>query len=226
MTVLGKILYLHGLGSGPRSRKAELIREHFTRRGFEVSLPSITLPSLSELSPRAAVLFVRDEVIARLDSSPVIIGSSFGAFVAMHALAGLSEDQRSRIGKLVLIAPVFDPWDEHGELLNAERQRLWEVRGALPILDLERGVEVPVHYRFVEELRTISSGSISYRVPTLIVHGRRDEVVPCAQSEEFARTRPWVRLELFDDDHLLLADPEALLKVVEGFILSKSSKSR
>jgi pimeloyl-ACP methyl ester carboxylesterase len=170
--------------------------------------------------------FVREEVVARLDSSLVIIGSSFGAFVATHVLAELSEDQRSRISKLVLIAPVFDPWDERGGLLTGERERIWRERGVFPLLDLERGMDVPVHYRFVEELRTLSAQSIAYRVPTLIVHGLRDEVVPCAQSEEFARNRPWVRLERFNDDHQLLGDPEALLKVVEGFILSKSAESR
>ena len=40
-------------------------------------------------------------------------------------------------------------------------------------------------------------------VPTVILHGLRDSVVPTRVSEEFAATYPEVRLELVDDDHRL-----------------------
>jgi len=40
-------------------------------------------------------------------------------------------------------------------------------------------------------------------VPTVILHGRRDSVVPARVSEEFAAEHPEVRLELIDDEHAL-----------------------
>ena len=40
-------------------------------------------------------------------------------------------------------------------------------------------------------------------VPTVILHGLRDSVVPARVSEEFATTYPEVRLELVDDEHPL-----------------------
>lgn len=222
----GSILYLHGLGSGPRSRKAELIRAHFTRLGFEVSLPSITLPSLERLSPRAVLSFVREEVVSRLNGPFFLIGSSFGAFIATHALRELSAKQRDQVNGAVLIAPVFDPFDEHGGLLTGERQRVWREKGEFPLLDIEAGVERLVHYRFVEELRELVSEPIKYRVPTLVIHGTGDEVVPCRQSEAFAASRPWVETVFFNDDHQILRDPPGLLNAMEGFILSKSPESR
>jgi len=39
--------------------------------------------------------------------------------------------------------------------------------------------------------------------PTVIVHGRRDSVVPARVSEDFAAAHPQVRLELVDDEHPL-----------------------
>ncbi len=226
MTGVRKMLYLHGLGSGPESRKARLIGEHFTTRGYKVALPSISLPSLEELSPQAAVLFVSEEIKASLKGEFVLIGSSFGAFVANHALRLLHEEERLRVAKCVLIAPLFDPWDTRGGLLTPDRERVWREKGTFPIMDLGKGREVSVHYRFVEELRELSVSPISYEVSTLIVHGAKDEVVPVSQSREFSSTRPWVRLEIFEDTHQLLKDPEALLAVLEGFILSENCQSR
>lgn len=226
MTGVRKILYLHGLGAGPGSRKAQLIGKHFTTLGYEVALPSISLPSLEKLSPKTAVSFVSEVIKVHREGEFVLIGSSFGAFIASHALRLLSAEERGRVSKCVLIAPLFDPWDTRGGLLTPDRERVWREKGEFPIMDLGKGAEVPVHYRFVEELRELCASSISYAVSTLLVHGARDEVVPVSQSHQFASSRPWVKLHIFEDDHQLLGDPAALLKVMEGFILSESSNAR
>jgi pimeloyl-ACP methyl ester carboxylesterase len=39
--------------------------------------------------------------------------------------------------------------------------------------------------------------------PTVILHGRRDSIVPPKVSEDFAAEHPQVRLELIDDEHAL-----------------------
>jgi pimeloyl-ACP methyl ester carboxylesterase len=40
-------------------------------------------------------------------------------------------------------------------------------------------------------------------VPTLILHGRQDEIVPVTVSETYAAGRSWVNLQLVDSDHAL-----------------------
>ena len=77
---------------------------------------------------------------------------------------------------------------------------------------------MPVHFRFVEELREVAGREIVPVVPTIVVHGTRDETVSVAQSQRFAQRNPGVRLELLDDDHRLLGHPELLMSLVEGFI--------
>jgi hypothetical protein len=39
--------------------------------------------------------------------------------------------------------------------------------------------------------------------PTVILHGRRDSIVPPKVSEDFAAEHPQIRLELIDDEHAL-----------------------
>jgi alpha-beta hydrolase superfamily lysophospholipase len=223
MTLKPHIIYLHGLGSGPRSQKGVLVRDHFSALGCSVSLPSITVPNLERLSPLDAIKLVQSEIAARGASPLVVMGSSFGAFVAVHAVNGMGAGERGHLRRMVLLAPVFNPWDASSGLLTPERERVWRERGVAPVLDLESGQEVPVHYRFVEELRAFDSTSLVMPVPTLIIHGTRDEVVPVSQSKEFAAGRPDVALELVDDSHQLLKAPEKMLESIERFILSDST---
>jgi hypothetical protein len=220
------IIYLHGLGSGPASQKGVLVREHFSARGYTVSLPSVTVPSLETLSPRAAVDLVKDLVLQNRDTGLVMMGSSFGAFLALHGYNELSNDERAHVRALVLLAPALNPWDPCSGLLTPERERLWRERGSAPVLNLETGREVLVHYRFVEELRAFDSRTVVPEVPTLLVHGVNDEVVPVAQSREFVVARPGTVLEVLDDTHQLLGDPAKMLSIIERFILSGGTDSR
>ena len=221
-----QILYLHGLGSGPRSQKGVLVHDYFSALGCSVALPSISVPSLEALSPRKAVEAVQEEVSSRALNPLILVGSSFGGFIALHALNELAEHKRAHVAKLVLLAPALDPWDPGSQLLSPERERLWRDHGSAPILDIERGIEVPVHYGFVEELRGFDSWRVELPVPTLIIHGRDDEVVSVGQSQRFAVGRPWVTLEVVHDTHQLLKNPQKLLESVNRFVFFDSTSSR
>jgi predicted esterase YcpF (UPF0227 family) len=220
------IIYLHGLGSGPRSQKGRLVKEYFSSKGYQVSLPSITVPSLAHLSPKAAIDLVVGEIRANRGHDLVVMGSSFGAFIALHAINSLAPDDRAHIVRVVLLAPALNPWDPRSGLLTPERERVWREVGSAPILDVETGNEVPVHYTFVEELRALDSRSVQLPIPTLIIHGTEDEVVPVSQSREFAASREGVILELVHDTHQLLKNPTKMLESIERFILSDSTDSR
>jgi pimeloyl-ACP methyl ester carboxylesterase len=203
-----------------------LVQEHFSARGYDVSLPSISVPSLAELSPRAAVDRVKELIRATSHTELTLMGSSFGAFVGLHAYHELPADERAHIRHLVLLAPALDPWDPRSGLLTTERERLWRERGSAPVLNLESGTEVPVHYRFVEELRAFDLSGVTLAVPTLLIHGIDDEVVPCGQSQDFAASRPGVSLILVQDSHQLLGEPLKMLNAIERFIISDSPESR
>ncbi len=214
-----RILYLHGLGGSPRSSKARLVANHFAARGIPAEIPDLGIPSLAELSPNRIVEFVADEIAGFAPEPLAVIGSSFGAFVAAHSLLRLPKQSRDHVQSLVLLAPVIDPWDAGSKLLSPEVEERWKREGIMLIEDLERGEQVPVHFRFVEELRQLASKDVVPVVPTMVIHGTRDETVSVSQSEGFARRNPGVELKLLDDDHQLLGQPTLLMSLVEGFIL-------
>lgn len=226
MSTKPNIIYLHGLGSGPRSEKGRLVQEYFSSKGYEVSLPSITVPSLARLSPKAAIELVAGEVRAHRGHDLIVMGSSFGAFVALHALDSLAPNERDHVVRMVLLAPALNPWDPQSGLLTPERERLWREVGSAPLVDIETGKEVAVHYQFVEELRALDSYVVQPSVPVLIIHGVDDEVVPASQSQKFASSRAGVTLELVQDTHQLLKNPTKMLESIERFILSDSTDSR
>jgi pimeloyl-ACP methyl ester carboxylesterase len=124
------------------------------------------VPSLAELSPRAAVDSVKELIRATRLTDLTLMGSSFGAFIGLHAYHEIPSDERAHIRRLVLLAPALDPWDPRSGLLTPEREKLWRERGSAPVLNLESGTEVSVHYRFVEELRAFDSRQVTLSVPT------------------------------------------------------------
>jgi hypothetical protein len=149
----------------------------------------------------------------------VVIASSFGAFLALHALA-LREQSGARveIEALVLLAPVVDPWHHGSMLLSEQVEQQWRAQGSLPIVDLERQCTVPVHYQFVEELQALGACRAPLKVPTLIVHGRSDPVVSVEQSRLFAVSQSRVTLVTVEGDHSLLENPNDLVGLIEDFI--------
>jgi len=219
------ILYLHGLGGSPLSSKGVLIEDHFKRYGITTIRPSLSVPSFQELSPLAAVDRVLG-ALAELSQAPsvAVIGSSFGAFIGMHALSQASESVRAAVARIVLLAPVFDPFDPASRLLNSQKDGEWRAAGVFPLLDLQTGEPTPVHYRFVEELRLLASRPLLLPAPVLVVHGDKDEVVSSAQSVRFADGRPNVELRMVHDTHGLLSDPSQLARIIEDFLLSDKPK--
>jgi len=95
------ILYLHGLASSPKGRKAEILSRRFAPEGFRVRAPDLNVPSFRSLSFDSMV----DAASRALSEArpEVIVGSSLGALVAL-ALA-----RRAGCGgpPLVLIAPAL-----------------------------------------------------------------------------------------------------------------------
>lgn len=216
---LPHVIYLHGLGSSPDSVKARLVSGWCDELGLATTTPSLSIPSFERLSVDAVVSHVVD-LVGGLPSrqSVILAGSSFGGFAALHAFARLSEGERARVRGLFLMAPVFYPWHRTSGLLTPEVERVWQTQGTFPIAESATGRDVQVHFKFIEELRRYSSDAVALSVPTLVMHGTRDETVSHEQSEEFASKHASVRLVLLDDDHQLIAQPDYLKELFNHFV--------
>jgi pimeloyl-ACP methyl ester carboxylesterase len=218
MKELPTIIYLHGLGSSPQSPKARLFAGRFTTLGHEVVIPELSLPSLQQLSVRAALERV-GSVVADVTkrSSAIVIGSSFGGFLAVHALRCLSASESEQVRGLVLLAPVLYPRHPREPIITQKMEADWQKAGVFPIPEGATGQFVSVHYRFLQELNEYASREAHVTLPTLVVHGVRDEAVPYTHSVEFVEQNAAARLITLQDDHQMMAEPQKLVAVVQEF---------
>src|ERR1051325_9342323 len=81
------LVYLHGFASSPRSSKARLFAERAAAARIRFACPDLNEPDFRSLT----VSRMMDEVDRTIDELPqgpvALVGSSLGAFVALHAAA-------------------------------------------------------------------------------------------------------------------------------------------
>lgn len=207
-----RIVYLHGFASGPGSTKARLFREHFEPRGWSVDVPDLNPPSFSQLTVGGMLRRVEDAV-ARAGEGVVLVGSSLGGYLAGHAGGRLGG-----VAGLALLAPALDLRARWEARLGPEALAVWKRLGAIPVHHHGLGREEPLSYSFFEESAAYPACPDLGRVPALVFHGRRDEVIPVGVVEAYARGKPNVELTVLDDEHELIAStPRILAECEEAF---------
>lgn len=213
MPAAPRILYLHGFASGPNSKKGLTLAEHYARRGVHLERLNLRLPSFEELLPSVMIEAVRAAIGGPTDRV-VLFGSSLGGFVATQVAA-----MDARVCGLVLLAPAFRFGQRWRERLNEANWRRWQETGWLDTYDHTTGEMGRVHFGFMTDLQKLDFGDFpDVRVPTLVLHGRRDAVVDIEVSRELAAGRPHVRLIELEDDHELVASLPRIAQESEHFL--------
>ncbi|MBK8481650.1 MAG: ROK family protein [Proteobacteria bacterium] len=192
-----RVIYLHGLASGPRSRKAEAFAAALAARGRTLALPDLNEPVFADLT--------LSRQLARLDTltadappgSVLLIGSSLGGYAA-----ALFAARSAKVAALVLLAPAFDFASRFGEWLGSAALERWRRAGTLAIDHHAHGRAEPLRWSFMADAAQHAAFP-AVRVPTLVLHGRDDEVVAPALSAAFAEGRPNVQLTLLEAEHTM-----------------------
>ena len=192
-----KFIYLHGFASGPESAKAVYLRDRFLALEISLQVPDLNQGDFSHLTITRQISQV--ETAFGPDGTPVtLIGSSLGGLTS----ACLAQ-KHSQVKRLVLLAPAFGFLSHWLPELGEEKLRQWQVSGYLPVHHYGEKRSLPLHYKFVEDARQYQETHLLRPVPTLILHGRNDEVIPIQASRDYASVRPWVQLIELDSDHAL-----------------------
>lgn len=206
-----RALYLHGFASGPRSKKGLAFDAHFTARGIALDRLDLRVPSFASLR-LSAMLDTAQAAIGGASERVVAIGSSLGGLVAARLAA-----RDPRVGALVLLAPAFGLAARWRATLGDELAT-WRETGWREVIDHTTGAPARIDHGFFEDVEAIDTGLPDVRVPTLILHGRGDDVVPLTGSQQFAADRPHVQLIELDDNHELVASLPRLLAEADRFL--------
>jgi pimeloyl-ACP methyl ester carboxylesterase len=201
-----RVLYLHGFASGPRSTKAVRLVDALAPAGISLEVPDLNLPDFEHLRIGRMV----DHVVDLVKGEPaVIVGSSLGALVALHAAA-----REASVKALVLVAPALSPDARWKAWIGADGIEKWRREGKRNFYNFVTSNERPIDFGFFEDVIRFAKPP-ALRVPASVIHGKRDEAVPFAVSEELARAYPsLVKLQLVDDDHSLLGHVDLIAQEV------------
>ncbi|MDD1648761.1 MAG: alpha/beta fold hydrolase, partial [Methanomicrobiales archaeon] len=190
------IVYLHGFGSGPGSKKALFFVEQARRLGVEIAVPDLTEGDFERLTITRQLGVVERLVAGRRVS---LIGSSLGGY-----LAALYAARHKEVHKAVLLAPAFGFARHWPERLGPDRIDEWRRNGWMGVYHYGRQQTLPLGFQLLEDgLRYEDFPEVHQ--PILLIHGTRDEIVTPDWSRQYASARPNVELELVDSDHELIS---------------------
>lgn len=208
-----KFLYLHGFASGPTSAKARAFSAFFAEQGLALDALDLRRPSFAELRLSAMLAHVKERVGSPADRA-VLVGSSLGGLTACRVA-----EADPRVGALVLMAPAFGLVDLWRTKLGPEKMAEWERNGALEVDDYVTKAKATVDYGFVTDMEIHDPKEFpDVRVPTLLIHGVNDDVVPVARSRAFAEGKRHVRLVEVDDGHELGRSLPRILEESAAFL--------
>jgi hypothetical protein len=208
-------LYLHGFASGPESAKGVALSAHYARQGIRLERLNLRQPSLEHLRLSAMMRTVREAMGGERDRS-ILLGSSLGGLTACRVA-----EEDARVCALVLLAPVFRGGEQMRRLAGEEGMRRWEEMGWQEVQDYAEKRTARVDFGFFQDLEAIDarfSGWPDVRVPTLIIHGRRDRTVDIGYSRQWARGKRHVRLVEVDDGHELVASLDRIAAEADDFL--------
>ncbi|MEH2247011.1 YqiA/YcfP family alpha/beta fold hydrolase [Nostoc sp.] len=204
-------IYLHGFASSPNSAKARHIGDRFAQIQTKLKIPDLNTGDFSQLTITRQIIQVAAEF--NNDSTPVtLIGSSLGGLTAAHL-----GEQYLQVRRLVLLAPAFGFLSHWLPKLGDEQIECWQQEKSLMIYHYGERRSLPLSYDFVTDAAQYQEKLLQRPIPTLILHGKKDEVIPIEASHDFARSRPWVELVELDSDHALGDVMEEILQAIRLF---------
>lgn len=202
--------YLHGLASSPQSNKAQFFKQCFEQRGLSLQIPDLNQNDFFHLTLTRQI----QQVQAELPSTPVtMLGSSLGALTALWVA-----EQSPQIQRLVLLAPALNFLTHGIAAIGEAAVAQWRSQRELALFHYAEQRDRLLSYAFIQDMHQYMDANLQRRVPTLMLHGRFDEVISIQSCRDFAAARSWIQFIEFDSDHSL-NDVQALLwQATEEFL--------
>ncbi len=187
-------IYLHGFASSPNSTKARYLSDRFAEHHLPLCVPDLNHGDFPHLTISRQI----QQVAPALNIPTTIIGSSLGGLTAAHL-----GQQYTQVQKIILLAPAFGFLSHWLPTLGENITQKWQQKKYIQVYHYGEGKEMPLSHDFLTDAHQYQENSLQRPLPTLILHGKNDDVIPIQASQEFAIHRPWVNLIELDSDHTL-----------------------
>jgi hypothetical protein len=206
---------LHGFASSARSTKARYLAEK-TKGVPGVRLHAFdmnpTPADFAYLTTTGAINRLRQYVLDQDLDMFHLVGSSFGGLIAAHYAR-----RHGGVSRMLLLAPTLR-WQS--DRFSDEQVAQWQETGTVPIAHYAFGEELPLRFGFYEDGQRYRA-FVPPAVPTLIVHGSDDEVVPVEDSRQYAGDHPaQVALIEVEAGHDLNGHLDFIWSQVHAFLLA------
>ncbi|WP_446717980.1 YqiA/YcfP family alpha/beta fold hydrolase [Crocosphaera sp. Alani8] len=188
-------IYLHGFASSPQSIKAQKFKELFASQNIPLIIPDLNQGDFYNLTLTRQIKQV-SKYIENDSNSVVLIGSSLGGLTATFVA-----EKHTKVKRLILLAPAFKFFSHWSKNINQDTFRTWKNKGELSTYHYGYDKELPLSYQFIIDGQTYQETILERPVPTLIFHGKNDQVIPIESSYDYAQTRKWVKVIQLDSDH-------------------------
>jgi pimeloyl-ACP methyl ester carboxylesterase len=209
------VVYLHGFSSSPASSKARRFAAELSRWGVGFSCPDLNLPAFETLTVTRMLGQARAAIEGAGPGPVALIGSSLGAFVAVHAS---DLDATGAVDRLVLLAPAFDFGGNRLAQLGDQGIDAWRKQGSLRVFHYGWNEPRDVGFELYEDAARYDAFALGDPKRTLIVHGSRDTSVNPATVTRWAQARHGVELRMVDDDHQLARSMDGIWAETERFL--------
>jgi hypothetical protein len=195
-----KFIYLHGFASSPSSKKATAFKNKFKEMGISLEIPDLEGGDFENMTLTRQMNVLSQRLDQAQDRSVCLIGSSMGAYIAV-----LAAQNMLNIKALYLMAPGFNFMDRWMRNLNLDYDDEASWKAMIPVFHYRYGETKHIHTRLFKDAMDWSRLELKRKLPTRIIHGVHDEVVPIGESRKFVNSRPWCLFQELDDDHSLLS---------------------
>jgi len=207
------LIYLHGFASSPASTKANKIAQFFKNKGINIYIPDLNCGDFTNVTLSKMLEKVNQE-IELIDGKFIMIGSSMGGY-----LSALYVERNTRLPeRLLMLAPGFDLSTLFSKWLGEYGINKWKKEGFLSFFHYSYNREIPLLYKFYEDLMRYNPYPYIKGLRAHIIHGMRDDIVPLNVSKEFQKINPQTTVEIVDDTHELSNSIEIILEQIDGLL--------
>ena len=205
-------IYLHGFASSPKSNKAQYLRDRFAEQNIDLKVLDLNQNDFSNLTLTRQI---KQTLSTFPDgNSPItLIGSSFGALTCAWVA-----QQSDRVKSLILLAPAFGFPQSWYSRLEPNQIRQWRESGVLSIYHYGEAKQIPLKYQFLQDAENYPIDELTKSLPTLIIHGINDDVVPIQVSRDYANSHDRVKLIELDSDHGLNDSKAIIWQEIKNFL--------